>query len=330
MEHKCTISNENAINECETIGKGEEQMNESSGVIVKESGLHINKRRKMNAEMWYGYGFIFPTMAAFLVFSLIPTIGVVVLSFFDWNMINTPKFLGIDNYINMFSSVEFWHSLWITVKYVFYSQVTKIILALVIALALNRHLPGIKLFRIPIIMPWIVMPIAVGIVWKWILSPSTGLLNHYLEQLGLPIMTWFSPGNVLQSIALIDVWQYFGFTTVLFLIGLQGISPMYYEAASIDGASTLRRFWHITIPLLRPTFLFIFVTAVIGSFQVFDIVFATTQGGPGALSKVYYYLIYEKGFQQLQMGYASALSVFLFAMLMIITVLQMRLFRDND
>ncbi|GGG19332.1 carbohydrate ABC transporter permease [Paenibacillus abyssi] len=297
--------------------------------MVKDSGWPV-KRRKWNAEMWVGYGFIFPTMAAFLVFSLIPTIGVIILSFFDWNMINTPVFLGFENYIEMFSRSEFWHSLWVTVQYVLYSQVTKIILALSIALALNQKLPGMKLFRIPIIMPWIVMPIAVGIVWKWILSPSTGLLNYYIQQVGLPTVTWFSPGNVLQSIALVDVWQYFGFTTVLFLIGLQGISPMYYEAASIDGANKWRSFWHITLPLLRPTFLFVLVTAVIGSFQVFDIVYATTQGGPGALSKVYYYLIYEKGFQQLQMGYASALSVFLFVVLMIMTMIQLRVFRDNQ
>lgn len=296
---------------------------------MNNSGLPVKKRRKLNAEAWYGYGFIFPTMAAFLVFSLIPTIGVVALSFFEWDMINTPSFLGLTNYINMFVSSEFWHSLWVTVKYVFYSQVTKIILALVIALALNRKIPGMKYFRAPIILPWIVMPIAVGVVWKWILSPSTGLLNYYLEKIGLPTTTWFSPGNVLQSIALVDVWQYFGFTTILFLIGLQGISPMYYEAASIDGANKWRSFWNITLPLLKPTFLFIVVTAVIGSFQVFDIVYATTQGGPGSLSKVYYYLIYEKGFQQLQMGYASAMSVFLFAVLMIVTIIQLRLFKDN-
>jgi ABC-type sugar transport system permease subunit len=280
--------------------------------------------------MWYGYGFIFPTMLAFLVFSLIPTIGVIVLSFFEWNMINTPKFLGIDNYVNMFTNSDFWHSLWVTIKYVLYSQVSKIILALIIALALNRNLPGMKLFRIPIILPWIVMPIAVGIVWKWILSPDTGLLSYYMEMLGLPTIAWFSPSNVLQSIAFVDVWQYFGFTTVLFLIGLQGISSMYYEAASIDGANKLRSFWHITLPLLRPTFLFIFITAVIGSFQVFDIVYATTKGGPGALSKVYYYLIYEEGFKNLHMGYASAMSVFLFAILMIVTMIQLRVFKDNN
>ncbi|NRF90374.1 sugar ABC transporter permease [Paenibacillus frigoriresistens] len=298
--------------------------------MVDQRTLATKKKRRWNTEMWYGYGFIFPTMTAFLVFSLIPTIGVIVLSFFNWNMINKPTFLGLDNYMFMFSNSEFWHSLWVTLKYVLYSQVSKIIFALIIALALNQKVPGSKLFRIPIIMPWIVMPIAVGIVWKWILSPSTGLLNYYLVKIGVPTITWFSPDNVLQSIALVDVWQYFGFTTVLFLIGLQGISPMYYEAANIDGANGWRSFFHITLPLLRPTFLFIFVTAVIGSFQVFDIVYATTQGGPGALSKVYYYMIYEKGFQQLQMGYASALSVFLFGVLFITTLLQMHFFKDNQ
>lgn len=304
-------------------------MDGRTGSRVSETSRASRAKKPMNKEMWYGYGFILPTMAAFLVFSLIPTIGVIVLSFFDWNLINAPKYLGLDNYAKMLGSLDFWHSLWVTVRYVVYSQLPKIIVALLIASALNRRLPGMKLFRVPIIMPWIVMPIAVGIVWRWILSPTTGLLNYYLEKVGIRGPIWFSPDNVLGSIALVDIWQYFGFTTVLFLIGLQGISPMYYEAASIDGANGLRRFWHVTIPLLRPTFLFIFVTAVIGSFQVFDIVFSTTQGGPGSLSKVYYYMIYEKGFQQLQMGYASALSVFLFAILLVVTFIQLRVLRDN-
>jgi ABC-type sugar transport system permease subunit len=288
------------------------------------------KRKKPKEETVFGYLFLLPTIGAFLVFSLVPTISVFVLSLFEWDLIRPPIFLGLDNYVQIFSSRDFWHSLWVTIKYVFYSQTPKLLIALLLALCLNRSLPGIKAFRIPIILPWIAMPIAVATVWRWILDPMTGLLNYYLSKVGIPGITWFSPDNTLQSIALVDVWQHFGFTTILFLVGLQSIPAMYYEAAEIDGARRFRAFWHITLPLLKPTILFILITSLIGSFQVFDIVYATTHGGPGDLSRVYYYMIYEKAFNSLQMGYASGLCVILFTILMILTLIQLRVFRDND
>lgn len=290
---------------------------------------HTAKRRKLNSEAIYGYLFILPTVLAFLIFYLVPTVGIFALSLFEWDLLNAPKFLGLDQYWRMFTSSEFWHVLWVTTKYVLYSQPPKIVFALFVAMMLNRSLKGTSWFRIPIILPWIVMPIAVAIVWRWILAPSSGMLNHYLSALGLSKIPWFSPSMVLESIAVIDVWQYFGFTTILFLMGLQNIPRMYYEAASIDGANILRTFWHITLPLLMPTTLFVLVISVIGSFQVFDIVYATTGGGPGDLSKVYYFMIYEKAFQNLEMGYASALSVLLFIMLMIMTLIQLKVFKDR-
>jgi ABC-type sugar transport system permease subunit len=292
--------------------------------------VRFKKKRKFKEEIVFGYLFLLPTIGAFIVFSLIPTLAVFVLSLFQWDLIRPPVFLGLDNYVQIFSSQDFWHSLWVTIKYVFYSQTPKLFIALLLALCLNKSLPGIKAFRIPIILPWIAMPIAVATVWRWILDPMTGLLNYYLSKVGIPGITWFSPSNTLQSIALVDVWQHFGFTTILFLVGLQSIPTLYYEAAEIDGARRFKAFWHITLPLLKPTILFILITSLIGSFQVFDIVYATTHGGPGDLSRVYYYMIYEKAFNSLQMGYASGLSVILFTILMILTLIQLRVFRDND
>jgi multiple sugar transport system permease protein len=289
----------------------------------------FSSRKKLNSEAIHGYLFILPTLLAFIIFYLIPTISIFVLSLFEWNLLNAPRFFGIQHYIHMLISTEFWHVLWVTTKYVLYSQPPKILLALFVALLLNKSLKGTKWFRIPIILPWIVMPIAVAIVWRWILAPSSGMLNYYLDAAGFTKIPWFSPSTVLQSIAVIDVWQYFGFTTILFLLGLQNIPRMYYEAASIDGANLVRTFWHITLPLLMPTMLFVLIISVIGSFQVFDIVYATTGGGPGDLSKVYYFMIYEKAFQNLEMGYASALSVLLFILLMIMTLVQLRVFKDR-
>jgi ABC-type sugar transport system permease subunit len=280
-------------------------------------------------EIFFGYAFIFPTIAAFLIFSLVPTIAVFVLGFYEWDFVNKPEFIGLGNYIEIFKSTEFWHVLWVTVKYVFYSQAPKLAIALFLALFLVKSLPGIKYFRIPIVLPWIAMPIAVAMVWKWILDPMSGLLNFYLAKLGISKIMWFSPDTVLQSIAVMDIWQYFGFTTILFMVGLQSIPTLYYEAANIDGAGRLRTFWSITLPLLKPTMLFVLITTIIGTFQVFDVVFSTTKGGPGDLSKVYYYLIYEKAFKSMQMGYASALCMILFVILMGLTLFQLRVFKDK-
>lgn len=289
----------------------------------------VKTKRRMNGEIFWGYLFILPTIGAFILFSLIPTISVFALSLFKWDMINNPVYIGFQNYADMFANKDFWHVLSVTLTYMFYSQVPKIIIALLVALLLVKTLPGIKVFQIPMVLPWIAMPIAVAMVWKWILDPMSGLLNYYLGILGIERILWFSPDTVLQSIAIVDVWQHFGFTTILFMVGLQNISAMYYEAASIDGANRFRQFWHITLPLLKPTLLFIMVTSIIGSFQVFDVIYATTQGGPGDLSRVYYFLIYDNAFKNLQMGYASALSVFLFVVLMLLTMIQMKVFKDK-
>jgi ABC-type sugar transport system permease subunit len=312
----------------------EEKMSVNHQLLSKEKKLNVNnqtlvKRKRLNSEAIHGYLFILPTMVAFIIFILVPSLSIFALSLFKWDLLSAPKFLGLENYTRMFTSSEFWHVLWVTTKYVLYSQPPKIVLALFVAVLLNRSLKGTKWFRIPIILPWIVMPIGVAIVWKWILAPTSGMLNYYLDVIGLSKIPWFSPSNVLQSIAIIDVWQFFGFTAILFLLGLQNIPRMYYEAASIDGANNLRAFWHITLPLLKPTLLFVLIISVIGSFQVFDIVYATTGGGPGDLSKVYNFMIYEKAFQNLDMGYASALSVILFIVLMIMTFVQMRLIKDG-
>lgn len=283
-----------------------------------------------SSESVYGYLFILPTILAFLTFSLIPTIAVFVLGFYQWDFVNKPIFVGMANYTEIFSSTEFWHVLWVTIKYVVYSQAPKLVLALFLAMLLLNSLPGIKFFRIPIVLPWIAMPIAVSMVWKWILDPMSGLLNYYLGKMGIAKIMWFSPGTVLQSIAVMDIWQYFGFTTILFMVGLQSIPSMYYEASSIDGAGPVRSFWYITLPLLKPTMLFVLITTIIGTFQVFDVVFSTTKGGPGDLSKVYNYLIYDKAFKSMQMGYASALCMILFIILMGLTMFQLRVFKDKS
>jgi ABC-type sugar transport system permease subunit len=289
----------------------------------------LRERHKLNREARTGYLLILPTIGGFIIFSLIPTISVFVLSFFNWDLVSHPVFLGIQNYSNMLLGTEFWHVLGVTGTYVLYSQVPKILIALALALLLNKTLHGLQVFRALIIVPWIVMPIAVGIVWKWLLDSDLGLINYYLGLLGVSKVIWFSTSMALKSIAAIDVWQYFGFATIIFLIGLQNIPVMYYEAATIDGAGRWNTFWRITMPLLRPTTLFLLVTSIIGSFQVFDIVYATTQGGPGDFTKVYYYSIWQEAFSKMRMGYASTMSVALFLILMILTFIQLRLFREN-
>jgi multiple sugar transport system permease protein/sn-glycerol 3-phosphate transport system permease protein len=185
---------------------------------------------------------------------------------------------------------------------------------------------GYRALRVIYLVPWVTPPIAVAIVWRWILNPRAGLMNYFLETIGLEQVNWFSPGLALISIVMVNVWQFSGYTTLLLLVGIMSIPEVYFEAARIDGARPTSTFFRITLPLLRPMIMFVLITGIIGSFQVFDTVYAMTGGGPGDATRVFYYAIYQSAFQFLTMGEASAMSVVLFFMLMGVTLLQVRWF----
>ncbi len=276
------------------------------------------------------YAFLLPSFLGLLVFSLIPIIAVAVISFFSWSLIGQPTFVGLKNYATMFSSSSFWHSLLLTFYYVLLNIPMQTVFALLLALLLNQKIPGRGIFRTIFVVPWMATAVAMGIVWQWIFDPQYGTLNTFLGVLHITGPAWLSsPGWALPAIAAVNIWQYTGYNMLFFLAGLQGIPPDFYEATSLDGATPIQQFFTITLPLLSPTMFFVLVTDVIGSAQVFDTVYAMTKGGPGDATSVLNFNIFRQAFEFFHAGYASALSMVLFAILLIITLLQVLFFRSR-
>ena len=279
-------------------------------------------------EAMTGYFFVAPAMLGFIIFVFAPTIIVMVLSLYEWDLIRTPIFLGFDNFARLFSSPSFQNTLRVTSLYVLIYLPPMYILAMLFALALKNINKGHKLLRAIILLPWITTPIAISIVWRWVLNPQIGIVGYYTRRLGLGHIDFFTADMALITVALVNIWQFVGFNTLLFFIGMQNIPVEYYEAAEIDGVSGFSRFFGITLPLLKPTIMYQTVTGLIHSFQVFDTVFAMFRGGPGDRTNVIYFAIYLEGFQYLNMGYAAAMCTVLFMILLAVTIVQLRMYRD--
>ena len=277
-----------------------------------------------------GYLFIAPAMLGFICFMLIPTIASVVLSFFDWNIVTDPVYTGFSNYKAVFQDSLFWNAIKVTLQYMVYHIPASLILAFIMAIALKQKIKGVGIFRTAFVMPWITTPIIISFVWKWILDPNFGVLNYFAKCLGFDLSgvinsEWFP----MVSVALINMWIYCGYHMMIFTAGLGNIPETLYEAAKIDGANGFQRTMKITVPLMRPTIMFAMISSVIGSFQIFDLIYGMYQGGPGDATRVYYYYIYENAFSYFKMGYACTLSVILFLILVVFTLLQYFLFQKN-
>jgi ABC-type sugar transport system permease subunit len=300
------------------------------GGLANRRNLVARRQRARGRRTRVGYAFVAPMLVGFLIFSLVPIAAVVVLSFFRWNLSGTPKFVGGHQYMQVFTNPEFWHVMGVTGAYVLYNLPLQWVLSMGLALLLRRRLPGSGLFRTIYLIPWVMTPIAIATLWKWILNPLTGILSYILSLVGVTGPDWFSSSWALRTIALVNIWEFTGFCTVILLVGLQGIPDVYFEAAKVDGAGAWGTFRRVTIPLMRPTLLFIFITGIVGSFQVFDTVYGLTLGGPGTATEVYYYYLYQEAFQFSNFGYACALAVILFLLLLTLTVGQILLFRRGD
>jgi multiple sugar transport system permease protein/sn-glycerol 3-phosphate transport system permease protein len=276
------------------------------------------------------YLFLLPSFIGLLVFLLLPIIAVAVLSLFNWGLLSTPKFIGLQNYNTLIHSQVMWHSLFVTIYYVLLNIPAQTVIALLLALLMNKKLPGIGIFRTLFVVPWMATPVAMGIVWQWIFSPQYGSLNTFLAFFGIHGPAWLtSLGLALPSVAAVNIWQYVGYNMLFFLAGVQGIPEYLYEAAHIDGASPVRAFFQITLPLLNPTLFFVLVTDIIGSFQVFDTVFVMTNGGPEQNTTTFNFLLYREAFQYFHTGYAAALSMVLFVIIAAVTLIQALYFRNR-
>ena len=283
--------------------------------------------RQETAIAWI---FLIPSLIGFIAFYAIPAVRGLFISFTDWDMLSDPKFVGVDNYVKIFQDKQFWHSLKVTAYYVLLNIPTQTALAIGLAVMMDRVVKS-TLVRSIFILPWLLPSVIVAMIWLWMLNPAFGMIGIVFRSLGLPEQPFLgSPDQAMPSIALINIWQYTGNAALLVFAGLQTIPKEIYEAAAIDGATERRMFWSITMPLLRPVLVFVLVTTVIGSFQIFDTIAVTTAGGPIDATRVILWYIYQFAFSRFQMGYATAVSVIVFLILVTVTILQMRILRANS
>lgn len=275
--------------------------------------------------------FLTPTVIIFVTFILFPVIFSFYLSFHEWNMFsNEATYVGLDNYSKMFQSEEFWSVLKNTGIYTLGTVPLNMALALLVAIALNKKIKGKKFLRTAFFAPVIISPVAAAVIWRWIYDPNYGLLNYGISFFGVDSINWLNdPTAAMFALIIMGVWKTFGINMVLFSAGLQGIPETYYEAAEIDGAGKWSKFWKITVPMLAPTTFFIMIMSMISSFQVFDLVYVLTSGGPLGSTKVLVFFVYEYAFKFFEMGYASAAAYVLFAILIALTMLQVRFMKNR-
>ncbi|MBN1348626.1 sugar ABC transporter permease [candidate division KSB1 bacterium] len=283
--------------------------------------------RKKIKEAASGYAFASPWLIGFMVFTLGPMLFSLYLSFTDWNLLkklDDIRLIGFDNYVRIFShDPRFWISLENTAFYTFFSVPLGIIGALLLALLLNQQVKGIALFRTIFYLPSVVSGVATAVLWMWVFNPQFGIVNSMLRWFGIEGPGWLiDPNWSKPTLIIMSLWR-LGGSMLIYLAGLQNIPDHLYEAADLDGANRLQKFWNVTIPSLTPTIFFNLVMSIIGSFQVFTTVYIISDGaGSPQQSTLFYVLyLYKKAFQEYEMGYASALAWILFVIILFFTLL---------
>ncbi len=272
------------------------------------------------------YGFLLPNLLGFLTFTFLPVVAALLISFTNWDLLRPPEWIGLRNYVRLTQDPLFHRVLLNTTLYVLGTVPVQMAIALLVAMALNERIPGRLLFRTAFFMPVVASTVAVALVWRWIFHADFGLLNSALFMIGIDDPpNWLSSTRwALPAIIIMSIWQQIGFSMVLFLAGLQSVPTQLYEAAKIDGANSVQRFWHITLPMLSSTTFFVLVISIINSFQVFDQAFIMTEGGPANATNTLVFNIYRYAFQFFQMGYAAAMAWVLFAIIFVVTLVQFR------
>jgi ABC-type sugar transport system permease subunit len=293
-------------------------------------GARSTTRPRRLRETVVAWGFLAPAALHLAIFSFGPILFALVLSVHRWSLVEPVKpFVGLANFVRLAGDPLVWISLRNTALFTLHVPVTMAI-ALCIALILNRHTRLARLARTAFFLPYVSSVVAIALVWQWIYHADFGVLNYVLSFVGVGPVDWLgSPGTALLAVMLVSVWVQVGYQMVVFLAGLQGIPATYLDAARVDGASAWQRFWRITFPLLKPVTLFVLVTGVINSFQVFTYIYVLTDGGPLHATDVMVYRIYQTAWEFLQFGYASALALLLFLLLFGATWAQFRLLGED-
>jgi multiple sugar transport system permease protein len=276
------------------------------------------------------FWFILPALLGYLVFLVWPTIRGIYLSFTKFNLLTPPEFNGLDNYIRMAQDPVFWNAMKVTLYYVVLNIGLQTVLALLIAVMMQR-LTRKTWLRGIVLTPFLVSNVVAAMLFFWILDYQLGIGNYLLELVGIDRIAFLTSETwVIPTIALINVWRHVGYTALLIFAGLQTIPESVYEAGRMDGASENRMFFSITLPLLRPILALVLIITIVGSFQVFDTVAIATRGGPVDSSRVLQYYIYDVAFGRFQFGYASAMSVALLVILATVAFVQYRVSRADE
>lgn len=267
--------------------------------------------------------FLTPNMLIFGLFIIYPALSGIRMAFYEWSILGDHHFIGLKNFFELFGNKMFWITFKNTLIYVGAVVPLLLVVALSLGLLTSKVLKGIGLFRACFYLPAMLSLIMVGIAWRWILGDEIGILNYLLKSAGIAPVSWLtSSAMAMLSLILVTVWQGAGFYMVIFLGGLQAIPQVFYEAAYIDGASSLQAFRHITLPLLKPTTLVVTVLATINSFKAFELIYVMTQGGPGYSTKFLVQNIYQIAFEEDRMGYAAATSIVLLLIIGLLTCVQ--------
>lgn len=292
--------------------------------------LHWWQKRKFKNAL-SAIVFALPALINFAIFRYAPMIGSIRTSLWNYSLLGGYKeYVGLGNYTRLLHDKYFWQSMGVTFRYFLMYVPSIIVLAMALAVFANQKKPGMGAIRAIIYIPVVTSFVVVSIIWGMLLNKDVGLVNSILESFGFNRVSFLmNKKNVLPTIAMISVWKDVGYSMIVLVAGLKGIDTSYYEAAIVDGANSWQRFWKITIPLIRRQLMFVMVWATMGAFQVFIPVATLTQGGPSRATNVIVYYIYSKGFQFGEMGYASAMSVVLLILLLLVSVMQMRLLRQD-
>lgn len=281
---------------------------------------------------WSAYVFILPFGIAFFLFSVLAIFFALYISFTEWGIYGDPKWVGLANFTQMTRDSwvpKVWGN---TLRYALMVVPSTTILALVVAIFVNQRWPGYTLARITFYSPRVVSVTVVGLIWVWMYDTQFGVINQYLNNwFGIPNIPWLtSPRWVLQAVAVTAVWWEVGFYMVILLAALQDVPQSLREAARVDGANGLQVFWYIIVPHLRPAISLVITIEIIRSLRAFSQMYIMTGGGPAGASTSVIYYIFQKGWTEYELGYASALSMVLFATILIVTIIQLRVFRETN
>ncbi|MEW6233270.1 MAG: sugar ABC transporter permease [Chloroflexota bacterium] len=299
-------------------------------IFSRRSGLGDRPaltRRRLNQTI-EGYLFISPWVLGFVLFTAGPVVASLVLSFFEWSLIQPPHFIGFENYAKMFSADPlFWKSLQVTLTYVAVSVPLQIVFALFLAILLNQKVRMVPVFRTNFYLPSVVSGVAISVLWLWLYQPDIGLINELLRYVGIKGPAWLvSEQWALPAIIGMSLWTVGG-PMIIFLAGLQDIPQELCEAAELDGAGEWKKFRHVTLPMLSPVIFFNLVLGLIAGFQTFTQAYVMTKGGPLNATMFYALYLYLNAFTYLKMGYASALAWVMFLIILALTLVQLKLAR---